>query len=246
LMGYGGLNLPYDVPANQYVNLGGKKSSTSQNWAVWLPDYLTRYDPDPLRYYLSASMPETSDTDFTWSEFLRRNNDELVATWGNLVNRVLTQLPRHFEGKVPEPDSLDERAQRLIAHCSEVLEEVGSQIAGCHFKAGIGAAMALAQEGNRFLDETAPWKTIKDDRQAAANALYTSLAVIAALRTALYPYLPHTCERLNSYLGETGSIQELGWRLKLPEAGALLPPSQPLFKKLDPTIVEEEEGRLGT
>jgi len=94
LMGHGDLNLPFDVPANQFVNLGGRKSSTSRNWAVWLPDYLTRYDPDPLRYYLSASMPETSDTDFTWAEFLRRNNDELVATWGNLVNRVTTQLPR--------------------------------------------------------------------------------------------------------------------------------------------------------
>jgi methionyl-tRNA synthetase len=246
LMGVGGLNLPYDVPANQFVNLGGKKASTSQNWAVWLPDYLSRYDPDPLRYYLSASMPETSDTDFTWGEFLRRNNDELVATWGNLVNRVLTQLPRHFEGRVPEPRDLDERAENLIAHCDTVLDEVGRQIGGCHFRAGIGAAMALAQEANRFLDETAPWKSIKEDRQAAANSLYTSLVVIAALRTAFYPFLPHSSDRLNGYLGETSTIQELGWKVTAPEPRRQLPAAQALFKKLDPSIVEEEEARLGS
>jgi methionyl-tRNA synthetase len=245
LMGYGDLNLPYDVPANQFVNLGGRKSSTSQNWAVWLPDYLARYDPDPLRYYLSAAMPETSDTDFTWGEFLRRNNDELVATWGNLVNRVLTQFPRHFEGRVPEPSGLDERAKALIDRCSAVIAEVGSHIAACHFRAGIGAAMALAQEANRFLDETAPWKAIREDRQAAANALYAATVVIAALRTALYPYLPFSSSRLNELLGETTPIQYLGWRLIAPEPGRLLPPPQPLFKKLDPSIVDEEEGRLG-
>jgi len=246
LMGHGDLNLPFDVPANQYVNLGGRKSSTSQNWAVWLPDYLTRYDPDPLRYYLSASMPETSDTDFTWAEFLRRNNDELVATWGNLVNRVTTQLPRHFDGRVPEPVDLDERAERLIARCSEVIDEVGSNIAACHFRAAISGAMGLAQEANRFLDETAPWKAIKEDRQSAANSLYAALAVIAALRTAFYPFLPHSSERLNGYLGETASVQELGWRHVIPEPGRALPPAAPLFKKLDPSIVEEEEARLGT
>ncbi|MHB8574469.1 MAG: methionine--tRNA ligase [Dehalococcoidia bacterium] len=246
LMGYGDLDLPYDIPANQYVNLGGRKSSTSQNWAVWLPDYLTRYDPDPLRYYLSAAMPETSDTDFTWGEFLRRNNDELVATWGNLVNRVLTQLPRNFEGRVPEPVALDERATALIDRARSALETVGNEIAACHFRAGIGAAMALAQEANRHLDETAPWKSIRDDRQSAANSLYTSIAVIAALRTAFYPYLPHTCEQLNRYLGETACVQDLGWKLVIPNAGRALPAPSPLFKKLDPSIVEAEEGRLGT
>src|SRR5581483_9863703 len=246
LLGNGGLNLPYDVPANQYINLKGRKSSTSQNWAVWVPEYLERFDPDPLRYYLAATMPENSDTDFTWSEYLRRNNDELVAAWGNLVNRVLTQFPRHFEGNVPCPTELDPRAQTLIARCEETLTQVGAEIAACHFKAGLDTAMGLARETNRYLDEAAPWKTIKDDRQAAANSLYTALTAIATLRTALYPYLPFTCTRLNALLGESEEVQALGWRMVVPEAGRPLPPPAPLFRKLDASIIEEEEGRLGT
>jgi methionyl-tRNA synthetase len=246
LLGNGGLNLPYDVPANQYINIKGRKSSTSQNWAVWVPDYLSRYDPDPLRYYLAASMPETSDTDFTWGEFLRRNNDELVAAWGNLVNRVLTQLPRHFEGQVPCPSALDASAQALIARCEETLTQTGREIAACRFKAGLETAMGLARETNRYLDETAPWKTIKTDRQAAANSLYTALTAIAALRTALYPYLPFSCARLNTLLGESEDVQALGWRLVAPEGGRPLPAPTPLFRKLDASIIEDEEARLGT
>ena len=102
LLGYGGLNLPYDVPANEYMNLEGFKLSTSRNWAIWLNDYLDRYEPDPLRYFIAANMPETSDSDFSWSEYVRRNNDELVATYGNLAHRVLTMAYRNFYGRVPE------------------------------------------------------------------------------------------------------------------------------------------------
>ena len=110
LMGYGGLNLPYDLPANEYVNLEGQKVSTSRNWAVWLPDFLDRYEPDPIRYALAANMPETSDSDFSWAEFLRRNNNELVATYGNLVHRILSLVGRNFDGKVPQPVDLDATA----------------------------------------------------------------------------------------------------------------------------------------
>ena len=101
LMGYGDLQSPYDIPANEFLTIEGKKLSTSHNWAVWLPDYLSRYDPDPLRYLLSINMPETGDTNFSWREFIRRNNDELVATYGNLVHRVPTFVYKHFDGCVP-------------------------------------------------------------------------------------------------------------------------------------------------
>src|SRR5262249_3369480 len=123
--------------------------------------------------------------------------------------------------------------------------EIGSHIGACHFRAGVNAAMGLAQEANRYLDETAPWKTIREDRQAAANSLYTALCIIATLRTAFYPYIPHTSEKLNRLLGETASVQELGWRVVLPEPGRALPAPEALFRKLDPSIVAEEEERLG-
>jgi methionyl-tRNA synthetase len=121
LMGYGGFNLPYDIPANEFLTIEGKKLSTSRNWAVWLPDYLSRYDPDPLRYLLSINMPETGDADFSWREFIRRNNDELVATYGNLVHRVLTFVYRHFDGCVPDPGEFDNLSQTLLTNAGNTL-----------------------------------------------------------------------------------------------------------------------------
>ena len=246
LMGAGDLDLPYDVPANQFITMSGSKASTSQNWAVWVQDYLSRYDPDPLRYALASQMPETSDSDFSWGAFLRLNNDELVATWGNLVHRVLTFTVRNFEGRVPDPGPLDRDASRLLDAAQSTLDAVGESIRGVHLRQGLQQAFALAQEANRYLDATAPWHAIKEDRQAAARSLYTALNVIAALRTALYPYLPFTCRRLNDFLGADRSIEEQGWMLQALTPGAPLNEPSPLFKKLDAAIVEAEEARLGT
>jgi methionyl-tRNA synthetase len=245
LMGYGGLNLPYDVPASQFLTMRGSKSSTSRSWAVWLPDYLSRYDPDPLRYCLSATMPETSDTDFTWADFVRRNNDELVATWGNLVHRVLTFTYRNFDGAVPQPGELDEADRGLLERAEQSLAQVGEEIGLCHFRSGIGAAMAMAQEANRYLEEKSPWKLIRDDRLKAATTLYTAIGAINGLKTAFYPYMPFTSQRLHGYLGYDGPIQDSGWQFALPLPGQAISQPEPLFKKLEPQIVEEEEARLG-
>jgi methionyl-tRNA synthetase len=214
--------------------------------AVWMPDYLSRYDPDPLRYYLSASMPETSDSEFTWAEYVRRNNDELVATWGNLVNRVLTFTYRNFEGRIPAPDELTELDRGLLTRAEATLAEVGEQIRWCRFRAGLNAALDLAREANQYLEQTSPWKSIREDRQAAGRALYTAIGAIGALRTALYPYLPFTSQQLHRFLGEDGTIEQLGWRFVAPQAGRPLRQPEPLFKKLDASIIEEEEARLGT
>ncbi|MGQ9572500.1 MAG: methionine--tRNA ligase [Dehalococcoidia bacterium] len=245
LMGYGDLNLPYDVPASQYLTMRGSKASTSRRWAVWLPDYLSRYDPDPLRYYLSATMPEVSDSDFTWADFVRRNNDELVATWGNLVHRVLTFTYRHFDGAIPQPGELDDADRRLLERAEQGLAQVGEEIGLCHFRAGIGVAMATAQEANRYLEEKSPWKLIRDDRQKAATALYAAIGAINGLKTAFYPYMPFTCQRLHAYLGYDGAVQNGGWQFTLPAPGQPIAQPEPLFKKLDPQIVDEEEARLG-
>ena len=245
LMGYGDLNLPYDVPANEYLTIEGRKLSSSRNWAVWLPDYLERYDPDPLRYLLSINMPETGDTDFSWREFVRRNNDELVATYGNLVQRVLTFVNKRFEGEVPQPGELDERSKGLISRAEETIGLVGGMINDCHFKEAVKTAMALAQDANRYLEEKSPWKIIKEDRQAAATALYVSIVVISCLKTVLYPFLPFSSQKLHNYLGLEGDIESFGWKMQAPQPGHKLLPPEALFVKLDEAIIEEETARLG-
>ena len=249
LMGYGGLNLPYDVPANEFLSLEAQKFSTSQNWAVWVPDYLSRYDPDPLRYLLSVNMPESSDSDFSWTEFVRRNNDELVATYGNLVHRVLSFTYRNFDGKIPVPGPIREVDQGLLDNARSVMDGVDRDLYNCHFKAGISRGFALAQEANRYLDSTAPWKTIKSDRQDAATSLWVSIAVINCLKTVLFPYIPFSAQKLHEFLGLDGRVEEEQWDFDYAVAavkpgGALRAPS-PLYTKLDPKVAEEEVQRLG-
>jgi methionyl-tRNA synthetase len=239
LMAYGGLNLPYDVPANQYLNLGGGKASTSRGTAPFLPAYLPRYDPDTLRYYLAAVMPETTDSEFSEADLLRRNNDELVATWGNLAHRVLTFTYRRFEGRVPAPGTLDDGSRALLAKAEAALVEVGKNIALCHFRAGLTTAMGFAQETNRYLDDKAPWKAIREDPQSAAMSLYTALGAINALKVALYPYLPFTCERLHAYLGFDSDLSAGGWLVTLPPPGQPLREPEALFKKLEPLVIDE-------
>ena len=265
LMGYGGLNLPYDVPANEFLTIEGKKLSTSRNWAVWLPDYLSRYDPDPLRYMLSISMPETSDTDFSWGEFVRRNNDELVATYGNLVHRVLTFTYRKFDGRVPghslydtfsryldDPGQdiaticpgMDARSAGIIEHAKKAFRNMDSMLSRCQFKQAIMAAMSLAQDANRYLEEKSPWKAIKEDRQSAADSLFVSICVISHLGRLLYPFLPFSSAKLHGYLGFEGSVEADGWRLRSPVPGQRLNSPGPLFSKLDEAVAEEEIDRL--
>ena len=249
LMGYGGLNLPYDVPANEFLSLEAQKFSTSQNWAVWVPDYLSRYDPDPLRYLLSINMPESSDSDFSWTEFVRRNNDELVATYGNLVHRVLSFTYRNFDGKIPVPGPMREVDQGLLDNARSVVDAVDRNLYNCHFKAAISQGFSLAQETNRYLDSTAPWKAIKTDRQDAATSLWVSIAVINCLKMVLFPFIPFSAQRLHEYLGFDGRVEEEQWdfdyAVAAVEPGKALREPSPLYTKLDPQVVEEEVQRLG-
>jgi methionyl-tRNA synthetase len=259
LMGYEGLALPYDVPSNEFLTIEGRKISTSQNWAVWLPDYLSRYDPDPLRYILSINMPETSDTDFSWREFVRRNNDELVATWGNLVNRVLTFTYRNFNGCVPTyedmgKNSIEEVKQyasasleaALAATALSLIRNIDKELSACHFKYAITLAMGLARDTNRYLDDKAPWKVIKEDRTAAASSLYVALSIITQLKNMLYPFLPFSSQKVHEYLGFEGKLEDGYWQWQDLPAGQKLREPQPLFKKLDESIIEEEAKRIGT
>ena len=233
VMGYGGLNQPYDVPANQFLNFGGAKASTSRGTAPFLPDYLKRYDPDALRFYLSAIMPETNDSDFSEEDLVRRNNDELVSTWGNLVNRVLTITYRNFDGKVPDPGALRDADKALLDAGQAALASAGESLAACHFREALRTAMAYAQDANRYLNQEEPWKTRESDPASAARALYTAIGAIEALKLAFYPFLPFTSQRLHSMLGHSDAIGARGWTATLPVAGTRLEQPQLLFKKLE-------------
>lgn len=243
LMAVGGLNLPYDVPANEFLTLQGRQLSTSRNWAVWLPDYLDRYDPDPLRYFLSINSPETSDADFSWSEFLKRNNNELVAAYGNLVNRCITFVDKNF-GEIPTPERND-TDNALLANARNAVPVIGEKLNACHFKEALRDIMALAREGNGYFDSQEPWKAIKTDKVRAGTVLNTTLNFINVLKVLLYPYLPFSSTKLHAMLGYTTSIESVGWTAQELPPGQKLGTVETLFKKLEPTIVDEEMGRLG-
>ncbi len=266
------LNLPYDIPANEYLNMEGEKLSTSRNWAIWVPDLLERYDPDPIRFYLNAIAPESRDTDFTFSDFIRRNNDELVATWGNLVNRMLGFAYKRYDGKVPEigPDGLDEADKQILADVEAGFDSVGKLLAAVKLKAAQEEAMRLAKATNVYLDGKAPWKAIKEDPVKAGTSVYVTLRVIDNLKILFAPFLPHTCQQLHEYLGYEGqlfgrqfteSFTEVGgrehealcydngqaigcWAASQLSPGQALQKPGPLFKKIDPDVAEEEIARL--
>ncbi len=249
LLGYGGLNLPYDVPANEFLTgESGEKGSTSRGGGgvPWLPDMLDRYAPDSIRYFMAANAPETRDTAFSWAEFYRRNNDELVATYGNLAHRVLTFAARNFEGKVPQPGELTELDKAMLQSAKDAFGRVGELIEACRFKEALREVMGIAAEGNRYLDETAPWKTFKTDRERAATSLYVTLSVINMLKILTAPFLPFSAQKLHEMLGYESDVDKEKWTApELPAGQVLGPTIAPLFEKLDEKNVEGENARLG-
>jgi methionyl-tRNA synthetase len=266
----GTLNLPYDIPANQFMNLEGRKISGSRNWAVWGLDFLARYDPDPLRYYLTANMPELRDTDWDWAEFVARNNNELVATWGNLANRVLSFAYKHWDGYIPTPGELRPADREILSKIETGVTSVGVQLDAVRLRAALGEAMRLASEVNKYLDTAGPWFEIKTDKAAASTTIFTALKAIDTLNVLFAPFLPFTCEKLHHFLGYTAPLfgeqftekqtDALGehnvlrynpspatgkWQPSQLQPGQKLNPPAPLFKKLEESVAEIERGRLG-
>jgi methionyl-tRNA synthetase len=199
------LELPDNVASSEFLTMEGKKFSSSRGVQILVRDFLSRYDPDSLRYFLSIAGPETQDTDFTWSEFVRRNNDELVATWGNLVNRTLQSAYKNF-GVVPEPGVLTESDVSLLAEVESGFETVGSLIEGARFKQGLQEAMRLSSLVNQYIAEQALWAAIESDRGRAGTILYVALRAIDNLKILLLPYLPFSSQRLHEFLGYEGVL----------------------------------------
>lgn len=267
------LTLPYDVPANQFMNLEGQKISGSRNWAVWGREAVTRYDPDALRYYLTVNMPELKDSDWDWADFLARNNNELVATWGNLVNRVLSFAYKHWEGHVPDVDvnALREIDRQLLETIENGFNTVGSELEAVHLRSALSEAMKLATAVNQYIDQTSPWSEVKKDKAEAAKSIYTALRAIDSLKVLFAPFLPFTSEKLHQYLGyETplfgeqymeevedslgvhnvmryrpSSEPEPKWKRSELVPNQELKQPGPLFKKLEESVIEEERARLG-
>ncbi len=270
LMGYdASLTLPYDVPANEYLNVEGRKLSKSRRWVIEMNDALDRYDPDPWRYALAANAPETQDINFTWEEFVRRNTEELVATWGNLANRVVSFAYKRFDGRVPEPGPLDATDQALLDLVGPAFERATALLEAVKLKQALGEAMGLAREANRYLNAKEPWQQIKRDPAAAQTSIYVALKVIDSLKVLFAPFLPYTCQRLHNYLGYDGDlfgqqyteqVQEAArshlvlrydgrnvygdWRPSELRAGQALRAPAPLFTKLEPEAVDQEIERM--
>jgi methionyl-tRNA synthetase len=268
--GRGTLELPDNVVASEFLTMEGRKFAASRAVGILVRDFLSRYDADSLRYYLTAAGPEQQDTDFTWAEFARRNNDELVATWGNLVNRTLTSAYRTF-GAVPEPAEFSAVDRELMGALAAGFAAVGAHIEAARFKAALNEAMQLARGVNVYVNDQAPWSLLDSDRERAATVLYVCLHCIDSLKTMFTPFMPFSSQTLHELLGHDGYIAgPLEFREvededdthvvltgdyaswvgswgpgELPARQKLREP-KPLFRKLDPDKVEAEElERMG-
>jgi methionyl-tRNA synthetase len=242
--------------------------STSANWAIWLPDIESRYPPDQIRYYLAANAPEGRDSNWSWSDFIRRNNDDLLGTWGNLVHRLLTIAWRNF-GVVPEPGALRETDRQLLAMSEEAFGVVGGLIERVRLKAALQEILAVARRANQYLSEEKPWVLIKTDRPRAATVIYTGLVVVDRLKILLCPFLPHSSQRLHELLGYedviasapeiekiidpdgqerlvlSGAYSRINrWQPAAIPIGQSLRSPAPLFQKLEEGVIEEERERL--
>jgi methionyl-tRNA synthetase len=265
----GELNLPSEVVSSEYLTMEGRKFSSSRQVVIYVRDFLARYDVDALRYYVAIAGPENQDTDFTWSEFVRRNNDELVATWGNLVNRCVSFAAKNV-GSIPAAGDLTDTDHALLAHSKASFGAVGEHLSRARFKFAITEAMRTIAEANKYFSEQEPWKLRQADPERMKTVLHVTLQTIDDAKTLLTPFLPRSSQAVHEMLGGTGSwagmprletVEEEGgpsyqvitgdyddslrWESRPIMAGAPLSTPTPLFTKLDPAVIDEELGRLG-
>ena len=247
LMAYGdNFQLPDNVPANEFLNLEGDKISTSRNWAIWLHEYLRDFPgkQDVLRYVLTANAPETKDNDFTWRDFQSRNNSELVAILGNFVNRAMVLTHKYFAGVVPEAGALEAVDREALDELSSIRESLTANLDTFHFREALKDAMNIARLGNKYLQETEPWKVAKTDMGRVATILNTALQICANINVAFAPFLPFMAENLRRML----ALEKLDWedlgKTDLIAAGATLGQPELLFEKIEDDAIEAQLNRL--
>ncbi|WP_406311940.1 methionine--tRNA ligase [Streptosporangium sp. NBC_01639] len=263
----GALNLPSEVVSSEFLTMEGRKFSSSRQVVIYVRDFLERYDADALRYYIAVAGPETQDTDFTWSEFLNRNNGELVAAWGNLVNRSISMAAKNF-GVIPALGDLTDADRAMLERSRAAFPKAAAELEHCRFKNATNEAFEVIREANKYLAEQEPWK-IKDNPERVATILHVALQIVDDAKTLLTPVLPNSSNKIYAMLGGTGvwsgmpEIHEVTdddgrtypiitgsyegaarWESTPIKAGTPLAPPTPLFPKLDSKIVEEELARL--
>ena len=247
LSAYGdNFQLPDNVPANEFLNLEGDKISTSRNWAVWLHEYLVDFPgkQDVLRYVLTANAPETKDNDFTWRDFQARNNNELVAILGNFVNRAIVLTHKYFGGKVPAAGELQDVDKAAFAELAEIKASLSANLDTFHFREALKDAMNIARLGNKYLQETEPWKLAKTDMTRVETILNVALQICANIAVAFEPFLPFMSEKLVKMLG----IEKLDWNTlgasDILAAGAEIAPAELLFEKIEDATIQAQIDRL--
>ncbi len=237
LLGHGGnLRLPDEIISSEYLTLEGRKISTSQNWAVWVKDIADRYNPDALRLFFIANGPEKRDTDFSWREFVERNNSELLGTYGNFVNRTLAFIAKYNDSIIPNGILRCEIEEKIEA----LYPTVGQKIENGQFKDALAIIFDLVRFGNRYYDSTEPWKTRKISPDDCANTLYNCVHIIANVSVLLQPFLPFSSEKVFDWLSLKGE-----WKSQSVACGYVLPEISILFDRLDKSIIDEERQKLG-
>jgi methionyl-tRNA synthetase len=267
---YGELNLPTEVVSSEFLTMEGKKFSSSQRVVIYVRDLLSRYQPDAFRYFVAAAGPENQDSDFTWSEFVRRTNDELVAGWGNLVNRTANLIAKNF-GEIPPAGDLDETDQAMLDHVEATFGTVGDLIGRHRQKAAIGEAMRAVAEVNKYVSDTEPWKLKGDgQRERLGTVLHVVAQCVWDLNRILSPFLPFSANAVHAVFGGTGEVQPMPrleeaadldggagypiitgdysgvarWERAAIVVGTPVAKPVPVFTKLDPAVVDEELARL--
>jgi methionyl-tRNA synthetase len=266
----GELNLPFEVVSSEFLTMEGRKFSSSRSVVIYVRDFLSRYEVDALRYYVAVAGPETQDTDFTWTEFVRRNNDELVANWGNLVNRAVSFAARNI-GEIPVAGQLTDADRALLERSRSAFTTVGDALGRCRFKVASTEAMRTLGEANKYLSDQAPWKLRESDPDRMRSILHVALQLVDDGKTLLTPFLPRSSQRVFEMLGGTGvwsglpridEVHEEGgpgypvitgdyqtaarWESAPIRPGTKLAAPTPLFTKLPPTVAAEELARLET
>lgn len=237
LLGVGGLHLPDRIVSCEYMTLEGKKFSTSNNWAVWVPDTLSRYQPDSIRYFLIANGPEKRDTDFSWREFIHSHNGELLGAFGNFVNRTLAFIGKAFDGYVPDGQFGSEWRSRT----EELYGSAGALIEEGRLKEALESIFAYVRGANKYFDERKPWVLIKENRDECGATLYECVQIIANLANLLHPFLPFACAKIRSFL----TLEQPEWRIAAVPANRSLNRIELLFERIEPSRIDEETSLLG-